>query len=129
MLPFGQDLNRECNLFLGLMKTDQRVALTHAFFAERRVAKLPEIDGIEPLCTKTIGVVGGGAMGVGIAVSALLNGLDVTLLARDPQTVEVAFSASAVFWDRRSSGTSCCLAPARAFLRISSALRLIMPTS
>jgi hypothetical protein len=25
------------------------MSLTHAFFAERRVAKLPEIDGIEPL--------------------------------------------------------------------------------
>ena len=26
MLPFDQDLKRECDLFLGLMKTDQRVA-------------------------------------------------------------------------------------------------------
>ena len=115
MLPFDQDLKRECDLFLGLMKTDQRVALTHAFFAERRVAKLPEIDGIEPLCIETIGVVGGGAMGVGIAVSALLNGLDVTLFARDPQTVEVAFErisrilGQAVKWDKLLSGARACI--------------------
>jgi 3-hydroxyacyl-CoA dehydrogenase len=115
VLPFDQDLKRECDLFLGLMKTDQRVALTHAFFAERRVAKLPEIDGIEPLCIETIGVVGGGAMGVGIAVSALLNGLDVTLLARDPQTVEVAFErisrilGQAVKRDKLLSGARACI--------------------
>ena len=115
MLPFDQDLKRECDLFLGLMKTDQRVALTHAFFAERRVAKLPEIDGIEPLCIETIGVVGGGAMGVGIAVSALLNRLDVTLLARDPQTVEVAFErirrilGQAVKRDKLLSGARACI--------------------
>jgi 3-hydroxyacyl-CoA dehydrogenase len=91
------------------------MSLTHAFFAERRVAKLPEIDGIKPLRIETIGVIGGGAMGVGIAVSALLNGLDVTLLARDPQTVKVAFGrisrilGQAVKWDKLLSGARVCI--------------------
>ena len=82
-LPFETGLKRERELFLELMETEQRTALIYAFFSERQAGKLPEIEGVVPRSIEKVGIVGGGTMGVGIAVSALLNGLDVTLLERD----------------------------------------------
>ena len=82
-LPFEKGLAKERALFKELMDSDQRAAMIHAFFGERQVAKLPEIEGIEPRKIDALGVVGGGTMGAGIACSALLAGLDVTLAERD----------------------------------------------
>lgn len=79
-LPFFEGLKRERALFSELMATDQRHGLIHAFFSERAVSKLPELKGVIPREVKSIGVIGGGTMGAGIATAALLSGLSVTLL-------------------------------------------------
>ncbi|ABF63093.1 short chain enoyl-CoA hydratase / 3-hydroxyacyl-CoA dehydrogenase [Ruegeria sp. TM1040] len=89
-LPFAEGLANERALFQELMESDQRAALIHAFFAERQVAKVPEINGVEPRAISRIGVIGGGTMGAGIAVSALLAGLQVTLIERDAEAVSRA---------------------------------------
>ncbi|WP_170604503.1 3-hydroxyacyl-CoA dehydrogenase NAD-binding domain-containing protein [Ruegeria arenilitoris] len=77
---FAAGLARERELFLELMGTDQRKGLIHAFFAERAVAKLPELKGVEPRILHQVGVVGGGTMGAGIASAVLLAGLPVVML-------------------------------------------------
>ena len=82
-LSFTDGLAEERRLFLQLMDTPQRAGLIHAFFAERAVAKPPEINGITPRDVTHVGVIGGGTMGAGIATSAVLNGLTVTLVERD----------------------------------------------
>lgn len=79
-MEFAEGLSRERDIFTDLMKTDQRQALIHAFFAERAVGKQPEPSGVGPYKIEKIGVVGGGTMGAGIATSALLAGLSVTLV-------------------------------------------------
>jgi len=89
-LPFAEGLANERALFQELMESDQRAALIHAFFAERQVAKVPEIKGVAPRDISLIGVIGGGTMGAGIAVSALLAGLQVTLIERDAEAVSRA---------------------------------------
>lgn len=89
-LPFAEGMKRERELFMDLMATDQRQGLIHAFFAERAVGKLPELDGVAPRALAAIGVIGGGTMGAGIATSALLSGLKVTLLEMNPQAAEAA---------------------------------------
>lgn len=86
-LPFAEGLVNERALFQELMESDQRAALIHAFFAERQVAKVPEIKDVAPRAIDQIGVIGGGTMGAGIAVSALLAGLQVTLIERDADAV------------------------------------------
>ncbi len=86
-LSFAQGLANERALFQELMESDQRAALIHAFFAERQVAKVPEIKDVAPRAIDQIGVIGGGTMGAGIAVSALLAGLQVTLIERDADAV------------------------------------------
>lgn len=69
--------------FIELRDSDQSKALRHIFFAERSVAKLPELKGMEPNPLHQIGVIGGGIMGAGIATASLLAGYDVTIIERD----------------------------------------------
>ncbi len=91
-LPFKEGQAQERALFQKLMQSDQRSALIHAFFAERQVGKLPEIEDVNPLNIATLGVIGGGTMGAGIAVSSLLSGLKVILIERDQDSVDHAIN-------------------------------------
>lgn len=79
-LPFDQGILRERELFMELMNTDQRKGMIHAFFNERAVSNLPELKGVEPRALQSIGVIGGGTMGAGIATAALLSGFGVVLI-------------------------------------------------
>ena len=79
-LPYPEGLRRERELFGELMDSPQREGLIHAFFAERAVAKLPELKGVEPRPVSHVGVIGGGTMGSGIATACLLSGLAVTMV-------------------------------------------------
>ncbi len=76
-------LAEERRLFLQLMETPQRSGLIHAFFAERSVGRLPDLDGVTPREIAHVGVIGGGTMGAGIATSALLAGFRVVLVEQD----------------------------------------------
>ena len=93
--PLEEGLAEERRLFLELMATPQRAGLIHAFFAQRRVAKLPEIRDVAPRELRRAGVIGGGTMGAGIATSLLLAGLEVTLIERDAEGGERARSTIA----------------------------------
>ncbi len=87
---FDAGMNQERELFSELMASDQRKGLIHAFFAERAVGKLPELDGVEPRALHQIGVIGGGTMGAGIATAALLSGLQVVLLEMSDEAAQAA---------------------------------------
>lgn len=89
-LPFAEGIKIERQAFWDLMQTPQRAAMIHAFFGERKVAQVPELKGVQPRTIAHIGVIGGGTMGGGIAVSALLNGLKVTLIERDGDAADKA---------------------------------------
>ena len=94
-LPLAEGLAEERRLFLEMMETPQRAALIHAFFLEKAVSKLPELDGVAPREVDHVGIVGGGTMGAGIATAALLAGLTVTLVERDDAAAEKARAAIA----------------------------------
>jgi 3-hydroxyacyl-CoA dehydrogenase len=81
--PFDEGLRLERKLFLECIDSPQRAGLIHAFFAEREVLKAPETREAKPRTLNTIGVVGGGTMGAGIAVAVLDAGLPVTMIERD----------------------------------------------
>jgi 3-hydroxyacyl-CoA dehydrogenase len=75
--PFMEALAEERRTFLALRESDQAAALRHVFFAERAAAKVPGIENVKPRKVETIGVVGLGLMGAGIATSALDAGFTV----------------------------------------------------
>lgn len=89
-LPFDEGMKRERELFMELMNTDQRQGMIHAFFSERAVSKLPELKGVAPRELASIGVIGGGTMGAGIATAALLSGLPVVMLEMTEEAAEAA---------------------------------------
>ncbi|MBU2404832.1 MAG: enoyl-CoA hydratase/isomerase family protein [Alphaproteobacteria bacterium] len=80
-------LAEERATFLMLRDSEQSKALRHVFFAERAAAKVPGIEHVEPRPVATIGVIGAGLMGSGIAVSALNAGYRVICIE---QTAERA---------------------------------------
>lgn len=88
-LPIDDGLNRERNLFMALMKSEERAGLVHTFFAERATSKIPEASA-KPRDITAVGVVGGGTMGVGIATALLLAGLHVTLIEVATDRVQTA---------------------------------------
>ncbi|MFT6533555.1 MAG: 3-hydroxyacyl-CoA dehydrogenase [Limimaricola cinnabarinus] len=89
-MGFDEGLAEERRQFMKMMETPQRAGLIHAFFIERKVAKLPEIEGVSPRDVLAIGVIGGGTMGAGIATASLLRGLSVTLVERDDEAASRA---------------------------------------
>ncbi|SFU89210.1 short chain enoyl-CoA hydratase /3-hydroxyacyl-CoA dehydrogenase [Aliiroseovarius crassostreae] len=82
LLPFDAGISMERLAFDECETSPQAEALRHAFFAERRAAKVPEMYGAELREIKQIGVVGAGTMGSGIAISCLDAGFPVTLVER-----------------------------------------------
>jgi len=82
-LPFDEGMALERKLFLQCIESPQRAGLIHAFFAEREVLKAPETKAAKPRPLDSAGIVGGGTMGAGIAVSMLDAGIPVTMIERD----------------------------------------------
>jgi 3-hydroxyacyl-CoA dehydrogenase len=80
-MPFDDGIRRERELFDELENSAEARALRYAFFAEREVAKLPDIPRDTPLRPiKTAAIVGAGTMGGGIAMSFAEFGFPVKLL-------------------------------------------------
>jgi len=78
---FAEGMREERALFLHLRGTDEAKALRHIFFAERGSSKPPEdIGDVRPADIKTVGVIGAGTMGTGIAMTFLDAGLNVRML-------------------------------------------------
>lgn len=86
--PFEDGLRTERALFLQCLDSPQRAGLVHAFFAERDTAKMPGQQAARPRRLERIGIVGGGTMGAGIAVSALDAGFPVTMVEQDDAALE-----------------------------------------
>ena len=80
-LPFDDGIRREAELFAELESSDEAKALRYAFFAEREVAKLPDLPAdVAPFDFSAPAVIGAGTMGGGIAMSFADFGYDVKIM-------------------------------------------------
>ncbi|WP_313025385.1 3-hydroxyacyl-CoA dehydrogenase NAD-binding domain-containing protein [Pseudomonas lopnurensis] len=80
-LPLAEGLKRERELFVECLDSPQRGALVRAFFAERQASKINDLPAdVKPRPVTTAAVIGGGTMGVGIALSFANAGVPVKLL-------------------------------------------------
>lgn len=83
----GMQVEGEC--FAKCLKHPQREALIHMFFAEREVAKIPDVPKDTPTTDiQQAGVIGCGTMGGGITMSFLNVGIPVTVLELDAEALE-----------------------------------------
>jgi 3-hydroxyacyl-CoA dehydrogenase len=79
-LPFDEACELEQKLFNECLFSDECKALIHLFFAERELAKIPDVPkGTSTLPTDTAGVIGAGTMGSGIAMALANAGIPVLL--------------------------------------------------
>ena len=86
---FDAGMKVEAENFAQCLKHPQREALIHMFFAEREVAKIPDVPKDTP--TQEIasaGVIGCGTMGGGISMSFLNVGIPVTVLELDQEALD-----------------------------------------
>jgi 3-hydroxyacyl-CoA dehydrogenase len=84
LLPFDEGLKRERELFHEALDDWQSRGLIHLFFAEREAAKIPALPrGAKPNDIRSVGVVGAGTMGGGIAMALAGAGIPVVVLDRD----------------------------------------------
>ena len=88
--PVDVALAGERERFLRLSASDEAAALRHVFFAERGAGQALKQAEAAPADLSRVGVIGGGAMGAGIATALLLAGSQVRLIERDTAAAEAA---------------------------------------
>jgi 3-hydroxyacyl-CoA dehydrogenase len=80
-LPLAKGLARERELFEKLRGSPESKALRHLFFAERQVAKIPDVPEDTPTRPiKSAAVIGAGTMGGGIAMNFVNAGIPVKVV-------------------------------------------------
>jgi len=80
-LPFAEGMKKERAIFTELQASDQSKAQRHVFFAEREVVRIPGLPDDQPTREiKSVGILGAGTMGGGIAMSFVNAGIPVVLL-------------------------------------------------
>lgn len=88
-LPFEQGMLRERELFGELMGSTESAAQRYYFFAEREAAKVPDLPkGVSTSTVRSVGVIGAGTMGGGIAMNFLNASVPVTLVERDQEALD-----------------------------------------
>jgi 3-hydroxyacyl-CoA dehydrogenase len=88
-LPFDAGIAAERVLFSQLVGGVQSAAQRHAFFAERQVAKIPDVpDDTPTLPIHKVGIIGAGTMGGGIAMNFLNVGLPVTIVESNQEALD-----------------------------------------
>lgn len=92
-LPFEQGLRLERDNILALLNTTESKALRHAFFSERAASRIANLDeGVEPRAIASAAVIGGGTMGVGIAMTFANAGLRVTIVETSQAALDKALA-------------------------------------
>ena len=88
-LPFDDGMAVERRLFVGLMSGLQSKAQRYVFFAERMANKIDGLDGNAALLpVASVGVVGAGTMGGGIAMNFLNAGIPVTMVEMSREALD-----------------------------------------
>ena len=88
-LPFDEGMKVEAKLFRELVTGSQSAAQRHVFFAERQVAKIPDVPKETPLIDiKSVGIIGAGTMGGGIAMNFANAGIPVTIIEQSQDRLD-----------------------------------------
>ena len=87
--PFDEGIKVERDLFIKLISGNQSAAQRYFFFAQRQVAKIPDIPKeTELLDINKVGIIGAGTMGGGIAMNFANVGTPVTLVEQSQERLD-----------------------------------------
>jgi 3-hydroxyacyl-CoA dehydrogenase len=88
-LPFAEGLEVERRLFTGLVTSSESAAQRYVFFAEREVWKIPDVPADTPtIPVASVGIVGAGTMGGGIAMNFANAGIPVTIVEMEQAALD-----------------------------------------
>jgi 3-hydroxyacyl-CoA dehydrogenase len=88
-MPFEQGCQEEARLFDRCLYSDESKALIHVFFAEREVAKIPDVPKETPVRpVNSVAIVGAGTMGAAIAMVFANAGISVALKDADQAAID-----------------------------------------
>jgi 3-hydroxyacyl-CoA dehydrogenase len=87
--------------FIECLQSDQSKAMRHIFAAEREAPRAPQIDGVPPRKIETVGVIGAGTMGAGIAIAFAEAGFRVNVVESNEAAVDAGRKRIAAPWDRQ----------------------------
>ncbi len=86
---FDEGMAFEREIFTNLMFTPESRALRHLFMAERAASKIPDVPDDTPKREiKSVGIIGAGTMGGGIAMNFLNAGLPVKMLEMKQEALD-----------------------------------------
>ena len=92
-MSFDEGSRVEREKFMELMRGAQSAAMRHLFFAERQAAKIDDLPkDTAQRSVESVGIVGGGTMGGGIAMSFANAGIPVTLIEVDDEALQRGLS-------------------------------------
>ncbi len=88
-LPFPEGLAVERKLFGPLVSGPESAAQRYVFFAEREVWKIPDVPPSTPtIPVASVGIIGAGTMGGGIAMNFVNAGLPVTIVETQQEALD-----------------------------------------
>ena len=86
---FDEGIKVERDLFIKLISGNQSAAQRYFFFAQRQVAKVPDIPKeTELLDIDKVGIIGAGTMGGGIAMNFANAGIPVTIIEQNQERLD-----------------------------------------
>ena len=92
-LPFDEGIKTERKLFMELVTGNQSAAQRYAFFAQRQVAKIPDIPKeTEIKSVKSVGIIGAGTMGGGISMNFANVGIPVKIIEQNQERLDKGLS-------------------------------------
>ncbi len=87
--PFDEGMKVEGKLFLDLYMSDESRALRHLFLSERKASKVVGVgEEVKPRTVASVGVIGAGTMGAGIAINFLLAGIPTVILETKQEALD-----------------------------------------
>ena len=92
-LPFKEGMAVERDLFMDCMGSSQSAGMRHIFFAERQASKIDGLAKDTPRrAVESVGIIGGGTMGGGIAMSFANAGIPVTMIEISDEALQRGLS-------------------------------------
>ncbi len=103
-LPFDDGYAKEQELFREVMTGTQSKAQQYYFFAERAVAKIPDVPkDTAQIPIASAGVLGGGTMGGGISMNFANAGIPVTMVERNQEALDRGLAVIRGNYERTAS--------------------------
>lgn len=101
---FDEGIQGEQQRFAGLVTGQQSAAQRYYFFAERQANKIPNLPkDLEPIPVKTVGIIGAGTMGGGIAMNFLNAGIPVIIVETTQEALDRGLAVVRRNYERSAS--------------------------